>query len=77
LLLWEADEPDHGEDIGNFVDQKISALLAHESQFESTMKAIDQTALDKFSQRMRTRIAELGQRINRPAAEIFKKISDI
>jgi len=77
LLLWEADEPDHGEDIGNFVDQKISALLAHESQFESTMKAVDQTALDKFSQRMRTRMAELGQRINRPAAEIFKKISDI
>ena len=77
LLLWEADEPDHGEDIGNFVDQKISTLLAHESQFESTMKAVDQTALDKFSQRMRTRMAELGQRINRPAAEIFKKISDI
>ena len=77
LLLWEADEPDHGEDIGSFVDQKISALLAHESQFESTMKAVDQTALDKFSQRMRTRMAELGQRINRPAAEIFKKISDI
>ena len=77
LLLWEADEPDHGEDIGSFVDQKISALLAHESQFERTMKAVDQTALDKFSQRMRTRMAELGQRINRPAAEIFKKISDI
>jgi LmbE family N-acetylglucosaminyl deacetylase len=77
LLLWEADEPDHGEDIGSFVDQKISALLAHESQFESTMKAVDQMALDKFSQRMRTRMAELGQRINRPAAEIFKKISDI
>jgi LmbE family N-acetylglucosaminyl deacetylase len=77
LLLWEADEPDHGEDIGSFVDQKISALLAHESQFESTMKAVDQTALDKFSQRMRTRMAELGQRINCPAAEIFKKISDI
>ena len=77
LLLWEADEPDHGEDIGSFVDQKISALLAHESQFESTMKAVDQTALDKFSQRMRTRMAELGQRINCPAAEIFKKSSDI
>ena len=77
LLLWEADEPDHGEDIGSFVDQKISALLAHETQFESTMKAIDQAALEKFSQRMRTRMSELGQRIDRPAGEIFKKISDI
>jgi len=26
---------------------------------------------------MRTRMADLGQRINRPAAEIFKKISDL
>jgi LmbE family N-acetylglucosaminyl deacetylase len=77
LLLWEADEPDHGEDIGGFVEQKIAALLAHESQFESTMKAIDQTALDNFSERMRQRMIVLGQRIDRPAAEIFKKISDI
>jgi LmbE family N-acetylglucosaminyl deacetylase len=76
-LLWEADEPDHGEDIDGFVEQKIAALLAHESQFESTMKAIDQTALDNFSERMRQRMIVLGQRIDRPAAEIFKKISDI
>jgi len=26
---------------------------------------------------MKRRLGELGQRINRPAAEIFKKISDI
>ena len=77
LLLWEADEPDHGEDIGSFVDQKISALLAHESQFESTMKAVDQEALEKFSHRMRQRMTDLGQRLDRPAGEIFKKISDI
>ena len=77
LLLWEADEPDHGEDIGGFVEQKIASLLAHESQFESTMKAIDQTALDNFSERMCQRMIALGQRIDRPAAEIFKKISDI
>ena len=76
-MLWEADEPDHGEDIGSFVDQKISALLAHESQFESTMKAVDQEALEKFSHRMRQRMTDLGQRLDRPAGEIFKKISDI
>ena len=77
LLLWEADEPDHGEDVSDFVEIKISALLAHESQFESTMKAVDQQALERFAQRMKHRLGELGQRINRPAAEIFKKISDI
>ena len=41
------------------------------------MKAIDQTALDNFSERMRQRMIALGQRIDRPAAEIFKRISDI
>lgn len=77
LLLWEADEPDHGEDVGSYVDQKIAALLAHESQFESTMKAVDPEALQQFSERMKKRMAELGRRIDRPAAEIFKKISDL
>jgi hypothetical protein len=41
------------------------------------MKAVDQEALEKFSQRMRKRMSELGQRIDRPAGEIFKKISDL
>ncbi len=37
LLLWEADEPDHVEDIEGFADRKLQALLAHRSQFRSTM----------------------------------------
>ena len=37
LLLWEADEPNHVEDVADFVETKIAALLAHESQYESTM----------------------------------------
>ena len=37
LLLWEADEPNHVEDVADFVETKIAALLAHESQHESTM----------------------------------------
>ena len=36
LLLWEADEPDHVEDIGDHLDRKVEALLAHRSQFRST-----------------------------------------
>src|SRR6202041_1448899 len=35
LLLWEADAPDHAEDIVGFEDQKLHALLAHRSQFRS------------------------------------------
>ncbi|MGA1542855.1 MAG: PIG-L deacetylase family protein, partial [Ilumatobacteraceae bacterium] len=76
LLLWEADEPDHAEDVSQSIDAKIAALLAHESQFESTMKATDQTALDEFERRIRRRLAELGERVGRPAAEIFKKLDN-
>jgi LmbE family N-acetylglucosaminyl deacetylase len=77
LLLWEADEPDHGEDVSASIETKIHALMAHESQFESTMKAVDQATLDRFADRIRRRSADLGQRIARPAAEIFKKIADL
>jgi LmbE family N-acetylglucosaminyl deacetylase len=77
MLLWEADEPDHGEDISATVETKIRALLAHESQFESTMKAVSPDEIERFATRMRERLTRLGQRIDRPAAEIFKKISDL
>ena len=77
LLLWEADEPDHGEDVSPSIETKIHALMAHESQFESTMKAVDQATLDRFADRIRRRSSDLGQRIGRPAAEIFKKIADL
>ena len=38
LLLWEADVPNHVESAGHHADDKVHALLAHESQFESTMR---------------------------------------
>ena len=71
LLLWEADEPNHFEDITTFVDAKFNALERHESQFESTMKATDQTGIEVFRQRMRTRMSELGAPHGVAAAEIF------
>ncbi len=77
LLLWEADTPDHAEDIGSTVEIKIHALLAHASQFESTMKAVDPSDLEAFSQRVRKRISELGSKVGRSGAEVFKRISDI
>ena len=41
ILLWEADVVHHVEDVTGWVDRKLAALEAHESQFESTMKAVD------------------------------------
>ena len=40
LLLWEADQPNHVEDISASIEAKLFALEAHESQFESTMRAM-------------------------------------
>lgn len=77
LLLWEADEPDHWEDVSATVDTKLAALERHESQFESTMKAVDEAELDRFRQRIRNRLTGLGQPHGVAAAEIFKRIGDL
>jgi len=77
LLLWEADEPDHAEDVSGFVGTKLYALAAHESQFESTMKAADETQMAAFEQRVRNRLGDLGRPFDMDAAEVFKLIADL
>lgn len=71
LLLWEADEPNHVEDVSFFVDTKLRALEQHVSQFESTMKVVQEAELEVFRSRMRQRLAELGEPHGCAAAEIF------
>ena len=46
LLLFEADVPNHVEDVAGFEEQKVQALLAHRSQYETTLgiEATDETA---------------------------------
>ena len=77
LLLWEADVPDHMEDVSEFVAAKLDALEAHTSQFESTMKAVDEDALERFRQRIRSRLAGLGEPFGVDAAEVFKLMTDL
>jgi LmbE family N-acetylglucosaminyl deacetylase len=73
LLLFEADEPDHDEDVAGFEERKIAALLEHRSQFRST-HGIDDA--DDAEQRAafgaRTR-ALLGD----PPRERFKAVLDL
>ena len=71
LLLWEADEPNHVEDISPWVPIKLTALERHESQFESTMKATDEDGMEVFRSRMRQRMSDLGAPYGFAAAEIF------
>ena len=77
LLLWEADEPNHAEDVSGFVDRKLAALEAHESQFETTMHAADASELDAFRDRIRTRLADLGAPHGLAAAEVFALLTDL
>jgi LmbE family N-acetylglucosaminyl deacetylase len=77
LLLWEADEPNHIEDVSAFVDMKLGALEAHESQFESTMHAVDDSSIEHFRTRVRDRLAGLGQPFGLHAAEVFRLIDDL
>lgn len=77
LLLWEADVPNHVEDVTAGVDAKLAALRAHESQFESTMHAVDDAELTAFADRQRRRLAELGAPHGFAAAELFARITDL
>jgi LmbE family N-acetylglucosaminyl deacetylase len=77
LLLWEADVVDHLEDVSTSIDRKLAALEAHESQFESTMHAVDDDELDAFRRRIRDRLAAIGATAGMSAAEAFKRISDL
>ncbi len=77
LLLWEADEPDHAEDVTIGLERKLAALRAHESQFESTMKAVDDEQLAAFDERVRSRLEDLGRPFDMDAAEVFKLIPDL
>ncbi len=77
LLLWEADEPDHLENVDGHVATKLRALEAHASQFESTMHAISDTDLAEFRTRITQRLVQFGEHHAMPAAEMFKRIEDL
>jgi LmbE family N-acetylglucosaminyl deacetylase len=77
VLLWEAERPNHVEDVTATVDRKLAALEAHVSQFESTMKATDESQLLAFRARIRARLAEHGLPYDLAAAEVFRSITDL
>ena len=80
LLLWEAEDPDHVEDVGGFAATKLSALLAHATQFRSTM-GIDDPGSDEqmaaFRQRVAGRLAEHGATAGFAEGEAFRLMADL
>lgn len=77
VLLWEADEPDHAEDVTGFADVKFAALTAHTSQLESTMHATSDGEMTAFRQRVEAKLLIAGQAANCRHAEVFKLLDDL
>jgi|HigsolmetaAR201D_1030396.scaffolds.fasta_scaffold14215_2 LmbE family N-acetylglucosaminyl deacetylase len=65
LFLWGAEQPDHFEDITEFVEQKIAALREHHTQLDESTT---------WEERVRQNITKNGQEHGFGAAEAFKKL---
>ncbi len=81
LLLWEADEPDHFESIGDYLDSKVTALLQHRSQYETTLGITGEVSDAAMSQLADT-VARQAEAVSlrwkkKEAGEEFKLITDL
>lgn len=80
LWLFEADEPDHVEDVVGFGDTKVAALLEHVSQFRTTMYIDpddDGTQRDAFRRRVLDGLAEVGATAGFAQGERFRVIEPL
>ena len=83
--MFEADEPDHLEDVSAFVATKLAALLQHKSQLHSTMgiteiepaETKDNPEVVEFKRRVTDRLASQGLEAGFEAAEAFKRIDNL
>jgi LmbE family N-acetylglucosaminyl deacetylase len=80
LLLFEADAPDHLEDVTGFGEAKIAGLLAHRSQWLSTMDIPpddDGRATEAFGTGIMEKLADRGRLGDPPVAlaEVYKLMS--
>jgi LmbE family N-acetylglucosaminyl deacetylase len=83
LLLFEADEPDHVEAVGETeAERKLAALESHRSQLVSTM-LVDESSPEgdrqrvAFHSRVRDRLAEHGALAGVALGEAFKAITEV
>lgn len=82
ILLFEAEEVDHLEQVARHLDTKIRALLCHRSQWPSTMR-IDPGAPDRDAQlegfvgRVRDQAEQAGRTAGTGPAEGFKLLDKV
>jgi LmbE family N-acetylglucosaminyl deacetylase len=79
LLLFESEEPDHVENVTGFIEPKVHALLAHESQFETTMVITDDpdTESAAFRDREFEQMRDMAANESFDYGESFKRINDL
>ena len=84
LLLFEADAPDHVEDVAGFTDAKLAGLYAHASQLRSTKGINDQATPDEiahqralFAQGVVRRLEKRDDAEGIAQGESFKLIPDL
>ena len=84
LLLWEADEPNHVEEAGaRTLSTKLSALLAHTSQYRSTMGIEPddggRQGAEQLRERLEQQMAAHGALARPPVAlgEAFRLVTDL
>ena len=80
LLCFEPGRVDHVEDVDGYVDRKIDALLAHRSQWRSTM-AIDDRSRRRngaaFAAKLHAEARADGLRAGLRAGEAFARIDEL
>jgi LmbE family N-acetylglucosaminyl deacetylase len=77
-LLFEAEEIDHFENVDGWLDAKVASLLAHRSQYLSTMSiADDGDGTDAFVAEVRTDAAHDAGDSGLAFAEAFKLLEDL
>jgi LmbE family N-acetylglucosaminyl deacetylase len=80
LLCFEAERVNHVEAVDNaYVDRKIEALLAHRSQWQSTMgiDADPERQRESFARGLRDVARAEGLRAGERAAEAFARLDDL
>lgn len=79
LLLFESEEFNHVEDVAGFTDAKIDALLAHESQFETTMVITDDPDSETaaFHTREMEQMRTMAAGSDFTVAEAFHRIDEL
>lgn len=80
LLLFEADEPDHVERVDATIDRKIEALLAHRSQWRSTLgidPADAEAGTAAFVQRLRSDAIRAGALAGVPLGESYTLLTEL